>query len=554
MLCLRTVFANLLAFVLLIGPLIFIHELGHLIAAKLVDVKVNRFSIGLGPALLKLRIGETEYVLAPIPLGGYVSMLGQRPDEDFLPSEADRALHNKPLWARYLVLGAGPAANLLLPILVYFFYFVVNHVMVTPAIIGTVTPGSAAEAAGLQQGDRIVSIEGRDVRSWEEMAQRVAKAPGRELQLQIDRAGKRLDRAVTPSKTIHRNSLGVAETRGRLGVLTVFYSPQIGIVDLDSPAYAEGLRTGDVVTSINGEPVKTVEELEQLLAIEGRRDALIRLTYLRPVAVHTTTGTLLFYESHHAQLLPRKNDAGEPVIGLLPARSFVRAVDPGSPAAAAGIRAGDHILGIDGEPFTHWVLVQETFARKRDRPVRLELQSPGEPSRIVEVTLGELKWREIYGQDRTLPWFGAHPYDKYDQAPPEHVRGRFTYALSKALDETWTSIHMTWTTLLQMFTLERGVEELSSFIGIYTVAGTAYERGPGDFLLLLGLLSVNLGIINLLPIPVLDGGHLMFFTIEAIRRRPLGQRSREIASAIGLFIIVVLLFIAARNDIVRYWL
>lgn len=554
MVSLGAVLANLLAFVLLIGPLIFIHELGHLIAAKLVDVKVNRFSIGLGPALLKARLGETEYVIAPIPLGGYVSMLGQRPDDELLASEADRALHNKPLWARYFVLGAGPVANLLLPILVYFFYFVINHTMVTPAIIGTVTPGSAAEAAGLQQGDRIVSIEARDVRSWEEMAQRVAQAPGQELRIQIDRDGKRLDRAITPSKTIHRNSLGVPETRGRLGVLTVFYSPQIGILDPESPAYLEGLRTGDVITSINGEPVKTIEELEQLLALESLRDAMIRLTYLRPVDVPTPMGTLLVYQSHHAQLLPRKNEMGEPETGIFPARAFVRAVDPGSPAAAAGILPGDHIVTIDGEPFTHWVLVQEIFSRKREKPVRIEVQSPGQEPRSVDVSLGELKWREVYGQDRVHPWFGAHPYDKYDQAKPEPVRGRFTYALSKALNETWTSILMTWTTLMQMFTLERGVEELSSFIGIYTVAGTAYERGPGDFLLLLGLLSVNLGIINLLPIPVLDGGHLMFFTIEAIRRRPLGQRSREIASALGLFIIVVLLFIAARNDIVRYWL
>jgi len=552
--CFATVFANLLAFVLLIGPLIFIHELGHLVAAKLVDVKVNRFSIGLGPALLKLRVGETEYVLAPIPLGGYVSMLGQRPDDDYLASEADRALQNKPLWARYFVLGAGPAANLLLPIVVYFFYFVIHHMMVTPAIIGTVTPGSAAEVAGLQQGDRIVSIEGRDVRSWDEMAQRVARAPGHELEVQIDRDGKRLDRAITPKKTIHRNSLGVPETRGRLGVLTVFYAPQIGIVDLESPAYLEGLRTGDVITSINGEPVKTIEELEQLLAMESQRDALIRLTYLRAVEVPAMMGKLLVYQSHHAQLLPRKDELGQRTTGILPARAFVRAIDPGSPAQQAGILPGDHILTIDGEPFTHWVLVQETFARKRGEPIRLELQSPGASPRKVEVPLGELKWREIYGQDRSRPWFGAHPYDKFDQAPPEPVRGRFTYALSKALDETWTSIHMTWTTLVQMFTLERGVDELSSFIGIYTVAGTAYERGPGDFLLLLGLLSVNLGIINLLPIPVLDGGHLMFFTIEAIRRRPMGQRAREIASALGLFVIVVLLFIAARNDIVRYWL
>ncbi|MBK8720327.1 MAG: site-2 protease family protein [Deltaproteobacteria bacterium] len=113
---------------------------------------------------------------------------------------------------------------------------------------------------------------------------------------------------------------------------------------------------------------------------------------------------------------------------------------------------------------------------------------------------------------------------------------------------------MMWTTLVQMVTFERGVEDLSSVVGLFKVAGTAAEQGPGQFLLLVALLSVNLGFVNLLPIPILDGGHLLFFTIEAVRRRPLGQRAREIASAVGLVVILLLLLVAARNDILRYWM
>ena len=113
---------------------------------------------------------------------------------------------------------------------------------------------------------------------------------------------------------------------------------------------------------------------------------------------------------------------------------------------------------------------------------------------------------------------------------------------------------MMWTSLRQLVTLQRGVDELTSVVGIFNVAGTAAERGPGEFLLLMALISMNLGFVNLLPIPILDGGHLMFFTLEAIRRRPLGQRAREIASAIGLVIILVLLLIALRNDVIRFWI
>ena len=541
---------NVLAFLLLIGPLIFFHELGHLVAAKLLDVKAVRFSIGFGPALLSKRIGETEYCLAPIPLGGYVQLLGQRPGDEDGP-DSDRALTNKPLWVRYLVYFAGPAANLLLPLVVYFFYFVVNVTMVTPPIVGTVLPGSAADEAGLQQGDRIVAIDGRDVRSWSEMQSRVAKMPEQELQVQIERDGKRLDRMIIPKKVVRRDQAGVAESRGRLGVISLFFAPEIGIIDLESPAYLEGLRTGDVITSINGEPVQTIEELERMLALTG--DAVVRLTYLRPQAHPGPGGTYLWYESHHAQLLPRK-DRGESQTGVLPARTFVRSVDPGSPAAAAGLQAGDRILSVAGTPLEQWVQIDDIFSTRRDEAVQFEVQSPGEPPRLVELTLGSRTWTDYLDYEHESPWLGANQFGKSAQAPPEPVRGRFTYALSEAVDKTIEDTAAIWSGVVRLVTFETSIDQLSSVVGMYAVAGRTYEQGPGQFLFLLALLSINLFIINLLPIHVLDGGHILFFTIEAIRRRPLSQRAREISSAAGLVFIIILMLVALRNDILRHFL
>jgi regulator of sigma E protease len=204
---------QILAFILLIGPLIFIHELGHLLAAKLVNVKVVRFSLGFGPALARLRIGETEYRIAPIPLGGYVTLLGASPDEPVHPQEQDRALRNKPLWARYLVLGAGPVFNLLLPLFLYFAFYL-GHTTIAPPIIGTVLDDSAAAASDLQPGDRIVAIEGTDIHAWQEMQDRVRVAPDRELRIQIEREGVRFDRFVTPRKTSSRTP---SASRSRAG-------------------------------------------------------------------------------------------------------------------------------------------------------------------------------------------------------------------------------------------------------------------------------------------------------------------------------------------------
>ncbi len=539
---------NVLAFLLLIGPLIFFHELGHLIAAKLVDVKAVRFSIGFGPALISKRIGETEYCLAPIPLGGYVQLLGQHPSDEGGP-DAERSLQNRPLWAKYFVYFAGPAANLILPLVVYFFYFVINITMVTPPIVGTVLPGTAASEAGLQQGDRIVAIDERDVRSWSEMANRVAKAPEQELQVQIERDGKRLDRVITPKKVVRRNALKVAEARGRLGVISLFYAPEIGVLDPQSPAYLEGLRTGDVITSLNGEPVRTIEELERMLAVTG--DAVVRLTYLRAQGHPGPGGTYLWYESHHAQLLPRKG-GGESPTGILPARTFIRTVDPGSPADEAGMKAGDRILSVGGQKLEQWVQIDDIFSTRRDEAVAFEVQSPGGDPRMLELKLGTRTWTDIYEYEHESPWLGANQFGKSAQAPPEPLRGRFTYAMSAAVDETVQVTSAIWSGLVRMLTFEMGVDQLSSVVGMYAVAGRAYEQGPGQFLFLIAMVSINLFIINLLPIPILDGGHILFFTIEAVRRRPLSQRAREIASAGGLVFILLLLLVATRNDILRY--
>jgi regulator of sigma E protease len=336
-------------------------------------------------------------------------------------------------------------------------------------------------------------------------------------------------------------------------VLMWFYAPQVGIIDPESPAYAEGLRTGDVITSINGEPVRTIEELERML--EGTGDGLVRLTYLRAEPVMGPLGTYLFYESAHAQLLPRKGPDGKPSTGLLPGNTFVRAIDAGSPAERAGIKVGDRVLEVDGVPFEKWEYLNDVLLARQQKPVTLTVQSLGEARpRTVEVTQELRTWRDVYNHDRESLWFGAQPYEKWTLAPPEPIRGRFTYALTSAVEETGSVISMMWTTLRQMLTFERDMKELSSVVGLYKVAGTAADQGPSEFLILMALLSINLGFVNLLPIPILDGGHLLFFIIEAIRRRPLGQRAREIASAVGLVVILLLLLVALRNDLVRYWL
>jgi regulator of sigma E protease len=376
----------------------------------------------------------------------------------------------------------------------------------------------------------------------------VREAPERELRLQIERDGVRFDRFVTPRKNVVKNLVGEQEARGLLGVYPWVYAPQIGITDTESPAHAEGLQTGDIITSVNGEPVETIEGLEKEL--ERSRDGALRLTYLRPRAARGEFGRYLWFDSYHARLLPR-HERGQST-GLLPANTFIRTVEPGSPAATAGLAPGDRVLAVGDRPVTRWETIEALLGRQGEQPQALTVQSPGQAPRVVTVTQVIRSYRGIYKQEQKQLWFGAEPYRSRSTPAPEPIRGRFTYAARSALDETGSMLTMMWTSLRQMVTGQRGVEELSSVVGIFNVAGTAAEQGPGPFLLLMAVLSINLGFVNLLPIPILDGGHLMFFTIEALRRRPLSQRAREIASAVGLAIILLLLLIALRNDVMRW--
>src|SRR6187549_3461470 len=196
---------SVLYFLLLVGVLVVIHELGHFVAAKLLDVKVLRFSFGYGRPLFRVKLGETEYQVAAFPLGGYVRILGiegddrppERTEKLAHRSDAGRSFASRPLWQRLVIVFAGPAANLVLPVIIYFVFFA-GHSVLKAAVIGDVIDGGAAARAGLEPGDRVVEIDGKAVRYWEEIETAVRSSPGKELHLRVSRHGKVFERYLTP--------------------------------------------------------------------------------------------------------------------------------------------------------------------------------------------------------------------------------------------------------------------------------------------------------------------------------------------------------------------
>jgi regulator of sigma E protease len=246
---------DLLYFVLLVGVLIFIHESGHFAMAKLFNVKVMTFSIGFGPKIVRLRGKETEYCVGVFPLGGFVKMLEETgATEPILPEDRKRTFEAQALWKRAVIVLAGPAMNLLFPVLLYTSVYLEDRLFLPPTV-GRVLAGEPADGK-LLAGDRILAVDGESVSSFPEVQRIVAKSAEQPLRMTVEREKRALDITVTPSTRIEKRELDIEERSGRIGFSPSFPAPVIGVPRPDSPAYKAGLRTFDRIVAINGRKVE----------------------------------------------------------------------------------------------------------------------------------------------------------------------------------------------------------------------------------------------------------------------------------------------------------
>lgn len=542
------------AVIALLGVLILVHELGHFLAAKLFGVRVLRFSIGFGPRLIGVQGVSTEYRLSLFPLGGYVRLFGEDPNEPIAERDRPYTLFSKPLWQRYAIVIAGPAFNLLLPIGIYFGHFL-GHRTQIPPVIGTVLPGFPADNAGLLPGDRVETIDGESIRYWQQIEEIVASSPGRTLRFAIMRGADAEERDVTPLKIERTGTFRVRETVGWVGVSPRFKLAEIGVSDLTSPAAQAGLRTFDFVVAINGMPVSTWAELERAMARAGA--APLRVTYLRGTHSALPFAHVEVLEPGTAVVIPQPVvDGGKQryETGLLSSEMFVYAVEPGSPADRIGLRRGDRVLELDGEPLRNWDLLRQRLSAAPTREFRLAWVPPGGTRREARFTQEIRSELDAYRTEERRLVFGAHnrfPWKTADHVP---TRNRVFYALGHAVDRTVETIGAMVRGLGQLVSGQVPSSSLGGPIMIGYAAGVAAEQGLERYLWLLALLSINIGLLNFLPIPILDGGLLMFFTIELIKGRPPSARARRIASSVGLVLVVLLMAIALKNDVVRFLL
>ena len=375
---------DLVYFIILVSSLIFVHELGHFMFAKAFGVKVLTFSLGFGPKILRFRGRETEYCVGVLPLGGYVSMLEESKAETVHPEDRHRTFESLPVYKRLLIVLAGPAMNLIFPILLYFSVFV-SSAPYLPPTVGIVLPGHPA-AGKLRPGDRIMAVNGEDVSTFDEVKRIIGKSPGQTLVFKVFRANHHVDIEVVPEETINeventwdpnlrqRRELDIVERVGTIGIQPSAPAAVIGVTNPESPAYRAGLRTFDVVTNVAGKPVRKYMDLEDIL--DQNRGETVPVTYLRPTLVGGALGgysDIAVFEAGVVALTP--DASGEDMLkrtGIEFADLCVAVIPEDSYFYKAGLRAGDKLLDLDGEALPAWSTFRERIFEEPDRPHRIQ--------------------------------------------------------------------------------------------------------------------------------------------------------------------------------------
>jgi regulator of sigma E protease len=542
-------------FLLLLGGLIFFHELGHFLVARACGVKVLVFSLGFGPRFTVYRSKKsgTEYCVSLLPLGGYVKMLGDDPEEPLPPEESAGSFSSQPLWKRAAIVAAGPVFNLILP--VFIFFFLAFGKDVHPARIGLVMPDGPAAEAGIRPGDTIVRIGGEPVHYWWQLQEHISPAAGKPLDVVVERAGEEKTLVVTPQayREVRYAELNAVDERGQIRV-TQFYLRPVVFTAEGSPAFAAGVRPWDRVLSVDGKPVQAWYEVEHmLLAARGKRVKLelLRLGEEGP----TDTGFRFAGPANAAAVeleVPAQTEAPAAELGLEPSEMVVRRVDESTPAAALGLLPGDRLETLNGEALATWSYLDRKLDQEPERAHQLtwrrgnQVQS-GTFTPVLTMEKGELN------TDVKVVVFGAHNLSEYgapEAIPNEHV---WTYAIREAFVQTGDKIMLNVLAVKGLFTGNVPLNDLGGPILIGQLAAKTEEYGWVYFFNIMVMLSINLGLLNLLPIPVLDGGHLFLFAIEGLRRKPLSARWRQALSYAGLAFIVLLLVVVFKNDIERSW-
>ena len=538
------------AFVVMLGVLIFVHELGHFMAAKACGIRVLKFSLGFGSPIgigrfrMRWVRGHTEYVVGWIPLGGFVKMLGEEPGPEADPelvADPTETLEAKPLWQKLIVIFAGPVMNLLLPVAIYVAILAVGFPQADP-VIGEVEADSPAAIAGLLPNDRVTAIDETPVQWWRQVEDALVAHTSGELAIRYERDGVEETASLSIESRQRSDVFGELVEVGWWGLYHRRPQAMIALTDRALPAHRVGLRTGDRVTEVAGEPVGDWYAFADAYAAAGRGGEIsIALVRGRETGEEVTLQ------------LPALGDLES--LGVIRADVLIAEVDDDSPAAEVGLRSGDLIQRVDGVPTRSFESFANSVRASGGDSLALSVLRDGE---ALEVSVAPaLIQTDLNGFGIEVPRYRIGIVGNNLLVVPgsigyEQILNPLV-AVPYAVELTIEITRLFIRGLGKLITGDVPRNQLAGPIGIAEIAGKALERGWMDYLQTLILISINLGILNLLPIPLLDGGQAIVFLVEGVRNERLSLRTREFVQQIGLTMLIVLMGFAFWNDISRNW-
>jgi regulator of sigma E protease len=442
------------AFVVVLGVLIVFHELGHYLAARYCGVRVLRFSVGFGKTLFERRLGvdRTEWAIGIFPLGGYVKMLDER-EAPVAPDELHRAFNRQSVAKRSLIVAAGPLANFVLAILLYWVVFMAGSQELLP-LLGTPSAASPAAMAGIQNGEQVRSLDGEPVATWDDF------------------------RWMLLQKAVDRDNVDIE---------VINEQQEIAIRHLSLTAAGEHGWEGDALEKLG-------------------------IAFFRP---------------------------------KIPA--FIGKVIAGGPGDAAGLQAGDEILLVNDQQIDSWYDFVKRVRDSGGQKLQLDIL------RNEQLLAVDVVPEVISERGHAVGKIGIAVADFPDAQREIRIFVRYgpLTAAGKAVAETWDKSVFSLVMLGKMLTGEDSWKNLSGPVTIADYAGQSARLGLDYYLKFMAMVSISLGVLNLLPIPVLDGGHLMYHAIEVVRRRPLSERAMEVAQQVGVSLLFILMAFAFFNDINR---